>query len=162
MQINLAAAAMGSRIRSAMSHMSWRRLLLIAVFVVTLAFTVSVGGLVVGLVRPAAADDPEALRTMLTEISGVSSAVDTDLSTLGFVAEGDGAALATAGPVTATIAAQAPLSLTTSPLTATATSTATPVLPVWDRKGRVNILLMGLLRPGSPAARRRSPANGQS
>ncbi len=139
MQINLAAAT-GSRL----SRIPWRKFLVIAVFLVTLAFTIGIAELVIGLVRPAAADDPVALRTMLSEISSVSSSVDADLAALGFTKDGNSSGLRSAGALTPTIATQPPVITSTTALTPIATSTSTPVLPAWDRKGRVNILLMGL------------------
>jgi LCP family protein required for cell wall assembly len=130
-------------------HIPWRRITLFAAFLITLLVTVVVASTLMNLLAPVAAEDSATINTMLTEINRVTSAVDSDLSTLGFTPEGEQAAAiaAAASPQPAaspTKGVTGAVATTTTAATATVTQQPTPALPAWDRKGRVNILLMGL------------------
>lgn len=132
------------------SLVSWHRLGIIAVFLIVLGLTIQITDMVISIVSPAHADDPAATQALLTEIAAQSLPANADLSALGYqLQEAPNAAMGMT--VTAALAISPIITVTTSPVTTptvevspTASETATPSLPSWDHKGRVNILLMGL------------------
>ncbi len=150
MQFKTAAAT-----RLPQTAIPWRRMIVILVFVLTLGMTVKVAGALMGVFSPPVTESAAELNTILTEINKVSSPVGADLSTYGFAPEGQQASAAPAitgaqpitSPAKAAVSpsvAAASAGMTTTTATVAPTQTATPILPAWDRKGRVNILLMGL------------------
>jgi len=164
----LSAAA--SKLPSARSL--WRGISLILVFALTLSITVPLATVALNVISPAEADDAGAFDKMMADINSLTTSVSADLTSFGFTADDAydvdlaGAVAAVTGTPspaaksgTAVVAPAQSSAVASSPspaLTATATSSPTPALPVWDRKGRVNILLMGLDGTASQGRYRRA------
>lgn len=136
----------------------WHGISLVLVFALTLSITMPLASAVLNVIAPVEADDIGAFDKMMAEINSLTTAAGSDLISAGFSSDdGSGndlaaalaAAAATPSPKVKTgtavvIPAGASPSATVAQPSATATSSPTPALPTWDRKGRVNILLMGL------------------
>jgi polyisoprenyl-teichoic acid--peptidoglycan teichoic acid transferase len=125
-----------SQAAAQLDRIPWRKLAIVAVFLVTLLLVISFAQIVLAIFSPVASD-PVADQAVLKEVQSQTLAADADLAKMGYTLQnGAGALLAGAG-VTATQVASPTATATLAP-------TETPALPAWDYKGRVNILLMGL------------------
>lgn len=136
---------------SAVRSLPWRAtsqsLAVILVFMVSLFLTLRIAGGVAALVAPPRAEDPAVvdalIRDLLAEAELIADAEPVQVASAPAAPNGSHPVLSN---LTSTPAAGTSPTATVGAtvITPTATASNTPVLPSWDRKDRVNILLIGL------------------